>query len=429
MTHVLWGLGGMVGLLVIAVACSTDRRNIKLRTVAAALGLQVLFGVVVLFVPWGQRALKGASAGVQAVIDSSKAGIDFLFGPLIPKPEDGVVFALQVLPVIVFFASLTAVLYYLGILQKVVQWLGGALARLLGTQRTESINAAANIFVGQTEAPLLVKPYLPRVSQSGLFAIMVGGLSTVAGSVLVGYSLLGANLDYLIAASFMAAPGALLMAKIIVPEGATPTEQPRAVAEADHPDPVPDARATDGEPGDETESESESGHRNVIDAAADGAAEGLKLAANIGAMLLAFISLIALANLLLGKAGDLVGIDGLTFEQILGYVFAPVMTLIGVPWSEAVEAGSFVGQKIVVNEFVAFSNFAPEADAFSDRTQAIVTFALTGFANLGSLGILLGGLGGLAPERRGEIASLGLRAILAATLANLMSAAIAGILI
>jgi CNT family concentrative nucleoside transporter len=415
MVDVLWGLGGMAVLLALAVLLSVDRRAIRLRTVGAALALQLVFGVLVLFVPAGQAALGTASRGVQAIIDSSRAGIGFLFGPLVEG--DAYVFAFQVLPVIVFFASLSAVLYYWGILQKVVEVLGGALARLLGTRKAESVNAAANIFVGQTEAPLVIRPYIPRLTRSGLFAVMVGGLSTVAGSVLVGYSLLGARLDYLIAASFMAAPGALLMAKIVLPE-----------TEVDAPDEVASVAETlpDEDTGDLT---ADRGYRNVIDAAAGGAADGLRLAATIGAMLLAFISLIALINLILGGAGGLVGLEDLTFEKILGYLFAPLMLVIGVPWAEALDAGSFVGQKVVVNEFVAFSNFAPVIDTYSQKTQAVVTFALTGFANLGSLGILLGGLGGLAPDRRGEIAQLGIRAILAATLANLMSAAIAGILI
>ena len=392
---VLWGAGGMAVLMGIAWLCSTDRRAVRPRTVVGALALQVGFGVLVLSWSVGSRALEAASTGVQAVIDSSREGIAFLFGPVLPAEDQGTVVAFQVLPVIVFFASLTAVLYHLGILQRVVEVVGGGLGRLLGTGREESVNAAANIFVGQTEAPLLIRPYVAGLTRSQLFAVMVGGLSTVAGSVLVGYSLLGARLEYLIAASFMAAPGALLMAKIMLPEPREPEG------------------ATDAYPG----------------AGGAGGADGLRLAATIGAMLLAFISLIALVNLLVGGVGSWFGAEDLSVQQLLGYLFAPVMSLIGVPWGEAVDAGSFVGQKIVLNEFVAFAEFGPVAGEFSDKTAAIVTFALTGFANIGSLGILLGGLGGIAPERRPDIASLGLRAILAATLANLMSAAIAGILI
>jgi concentrative nucleoside transporter, CNT family len=428
---VLWGIGGMVVLLAIAVAVSSNRRAIRVRTVAGALALQVGFGVAVLFWSPGERALEAASRGVQAVINSSREGIGFLFGPLLPDSDEGVVFALQVLPVIIFFASLTAVLYHLGVLQWVVKGLGGGLGRLLGTQHAESVNAAANIFVGQTEAPLVIRPYIGGLSRSGLFAVMVGGLSTVAGSVLVGYSLLGAPLEYLIAASFMAAPGALLMAKIILPEDdeqAVAAERERVEASAARRRRSADDSGADSATDPDVGSE-DAGHRNVIDAAASGAADGLRLAATIGAMLLAFISLIALANLILGGVGGWFGNGDLTLERILGWVFAPLMTVIGVPWDEAVQAGSFVGQKTVINEFVAFTNFGPEVDSLSDKTAAIVTFALTGFANLGSLGILLGGLGGIAPERRPDIAALGLRAILAATLANLMSAAIAGILL
>lgn len=416
---ILWAIAGMLGLVAIAVAFSSNRRAIKPRTVIAAFALQLGFGVLVLYVPWGRTALTAASTGVQAVIDSSRAGIEFLFGPLLP--ENGAIFAFQVLPVIVFFASLTAVLYYLGWLQWVVEILGGGLAKVLGTERAESVNAAANIFVGQTEAPLVIRPYLKTLSRSGLFAVMVGGLSTVAGSVLVGYSLLGANLDYLIAASFMAAPGALLMAKLIVPEDGRFSSDEEI--EAKH----VEARAA-GHADDEDEV-AETKPRNLIDAAAAGASDGMSLALNIGAMLLAFISLIALLNLVLGLIGGIFGHGELTFQILLGYLFAPVMTMIGVPWGEAVNAGSFVGQKIVLNEFVAFSQFGPVAETFTPKTAGIVTFALTGFANLGSLGILLGGLGGMAPNRRSEIAHLGLRAILAGTLANLMSAAIAGMLL
>lgn len=416
--HVLWGIGGMMGLLLIAAALSTNRKAIRPRTILPALAIQVGLGALVLFVPWGRRALTGLSNGFQTVIDSATAGIEFLFGPLLP--DEGVIFAFQVLPVIVFFASLTGVLFHLGWLQVVVRLLGGGLQRVLGTGKAESTNAAANIFLGQTEAPLVIRPYIAGLTNSALFAVMVGGLATVAGSVLVGYSLLGANLDYLIAASFMAAPGALLMAKIIVPE--EPENLTHADIESD-----PHAEEEAHEVPSELQGVTE--HRNLIDAAAAGAADGAKLAINIGAMLLAFISLIALVNSIVGGVGGWFGMADLTVETILGYVFAPVMLMIGVPWSEAVASGSFVGQKLILNEFVAFTNFGPEVDGFSHRTQAITTFALTGFANLSSLGILLGGLGSMAPNRRKDIAALGLRAIAAGTLANLMSATIAGMML
>jgi concentrative nucleoside transporter, CNT family len=450
---VLWGLGGMAGLLLIAFALSTDRRAIRLRTVGGALAIQLGVGVLVLYWEAGEQALEWVSDGVNAVIGASEDGIGFLFGRLVEG--EGTIFALQVLPVVIFVASLVAVLFHLGIMQKIVHVIGGGLRVVLGTSHTESLNAAANVFVGQTEAPLFIRPYLARITRSELFAIMVGGLATVAGTVLVGYSLLGARLEYLIAASFMAAPGGLLMAKIIMPE----TEEPAVVTgarsetegggvephagdhgagraadegAADEGDTRPGAetgtataaatKAADGEPEEERPS-------NVIDAAARGAADGLRLALNIAAMLLAFISLIALLNLLLGVVGGWFGEGDLSFEQLIGYVFAPVMSMIGVPWSEAVDAGSFVGQKLVLNEFVAFADFAPQSGDFSEKTATITTFALTGFANFSSLAILLGGLGSLIPQRRGDIAQLGIRAVLAGTLANLMSAAIAGMFV
>lgn len=430
--HVLWGIGGMVVLLALAVALSTSRRSIRLRTIAGALLIQVTFGVIVLHWSAGRAGLRAVADGAQTVIDASREGIDFMFGPVLPDKQGETVFAFQVLPIIIFFASLTAVLYHWNILQWMVRGIGGALQKTLGTSQSESMNATANIFVGQTEAPLVVRPYLARMTSSEFFAVMVGGLATVAGSVLVGYAMLGARLDYLIAASFMAAPAGLLMAKIVMPE----TEQPDTLGR-----PATQVAAEEEQTGQPTEDQQEEQeqrgtitgpagrHRNVIDAAAAGASDGLRLAANIGAMLLAFISLIALLNILLGAAGNMVGLSGLTFERILGYVFAPVMFVIGVPWHEALPAGSFLGQKLVLNEFVAFTNFGPEADAFSTKTSAIITFALTGFANFGSLAILLGGLGGIVPERRSQIAQFGIRAVLAGTLANLMSAAIAGILV
>lgn len=470
MVDLLWGMGGLLALLAIAVLLSADRRKIRVRTVGLALATQVVVAVLVLYVPWGEAVLGGVSSAVQSMIDSSADGIDFLFGAVLP--EEGSVFAFQVLPVIVFFASLTAVLYHLNVLQWVVRIIGGGLAKILGTTRPESMNAAANIFVGQTEAPLVIRPYVKKMTQSELFAVMVGGLSTVAGSVLVGYSLLGARLDYLIAASFMAAPGALAMAKILVPAGSLERDREEAAVATTGPADTADAaeaesalgghryrrrkkagtavadRRTEGSPdhpaeqategaatpasaatGEEDLDEDEPGQaRNVIDAAARGAGDGLWLALNVGAMLLAFISLIALGNLILGWVSGWFGAD-LTIQEVLGYVFAPVMFLAGTPWPEALQAGSFLGQKVILNEFVAFSDFGPQAGQFSAKAQAVITFALTGFANVGSIAILLGGLGGIAPKRRGDIAQLGLRAVLAGTLANLISATIAGILI
>lgn len=423
MQQILWGIGGMIVVLGLAFALSLNRRAINPRTILGALTIQFAFGVIVLYWETGKTVLQAVSQGVQAVINSANEGIDFVFGPVLP--DEGVVFAFQVLPVIIFFASLTTVLYHWNILQWVVRIIGGALQKALRTSQAESMSATANIFVGQTEAPLVVRPYIQRMTRSEFFAVMVGGLSTVAGSVLVGYSLLGAPLEYLIAASFMAAPAGLLMAKMVLPE----TEEPETLGEDATEAAEAETGGADGETEEEEAGRGPLGHRNVIDAAAAGATDGLYLALNVGAMLIAFISLIALVNLILGSVGGLVGFPDLTFQLLLGWIFAPIMFLIGVPWEEAIQAGSFLGQKLILNEFVAFSNFAPNIDNFSDKSAAIITFALTGFANFGSLAILLGGLGGIAPNRRPEIAKYGIRAVLAGTLANLMSATIAGMLI
>jgi len=407
----LRGVLGIVVLLAIAYALSNGKKSINFRTVGLAFALQIILGAFVLYVPFGKDVLLSMTNGVQSVIDSAKVGINFLFGGLGTDAmfENGVgfVFAIRVLPNIIFFSSLIAVLYYLGIMQWVIKIIGGSLQKLLKTSKPEALSATANIFVGQTEAPLIVRPYIARMTQSELFAIMVGGLASVAGSILAGYAGLGIELKYLIAASFMAAPGGLLMAKIICPE----TEHDKIVDEA------VDYGDDDDKP------------TNVIDAAASGAASGLKLAVNVGAMLLAFIALIALLNTIVGGVAGMLGYENITIEFFLGYLFAPFAFIIGVPVNEMLQAGSFIGQKVVVNEFFAYVNFIEIKDTLSPATQAIVTFALCGFANLSSIAILLGGIGSMAPNRRHDIARLGMRAMLAATLANLMSAAIAGIFI
>ncbi|AEG10414.1 NupC/NupG family nucleoside CNT transporter [Shewanella baltica] len=414
--NILMSLVGVVTLLAIGFLLSNNKKAINLRTVGGALAIQAAFGGFVLYVPVGKDILKGMSDAVSSVIGYAQNGIGFLFGDL-ANFKLGFIFAVNVLPVIVFFSSLIAVLYYLGIMQWVIRIIGGALQKLLGTSRTESMSATANIFVGQTEAPLVVRPFIPTMTQSELFAIMVGGLASIAGSVLAGYAQMGVPIEYLVAASFMAAPGGLLMAKLMHPE----TE----VAKNDMGDlpEDPDKPA------------------NVLDAAAAGASSGMHLALNVGAMLLAFVGLIAMINGIIGGIGGWVGMPQLTLELILGYIFMPLAFLIGVPWNEALVAGSFIGQKIVVNEFVAYLNFAPYlkdiADggivvaetglAMTDRTKAIISFALCGFANLSSIAILLGGLGAMAPTRRHDLATMGIRAVIAGSLANLMSATLAGL--
>ncbi|CAD5272679.1 MULTISPECIES: NupC/NupG family nucleoside CNT transporter [Halomonadaceae] len=417
----LMSLVGMVTLVAIALIFSYDRKSIRLRTVLGAFAIQAGIGAFVLYVPFGQAVLQAISSGVSQILVYANDGIGFLFGGLADVDNVGFVFAIKVLPVIIFFSSLIAVLYYIGIMQWVIRILGGALQKALGTSRTESLSATANIFVGQTEAPLVVRPFIARMTPSQLFAVMCGGLASVAGSVLAGYAALGIPMEYLVAASFMAAPGGLLFAKLIMPETQDVTDSDSVTKVEEEIEALEDKPA------------------NVLDAAASGATSGLMLAANVGAMLLAFIALIALINGILGGIGGWVGFESLSLELILGWLFAPLAFLLGVPWEEATLAGSFIGQKLVVNEFVAYINLAPYIDGeqvvaatgqmMTPHTMAILSFALCGFANLSSIAILLGGLGSIAPTRRKEIARFGVKAVLAGTLSNLMSASIAGFFI
>lgn len=407
----------MVFLIGVAVLLSENRKAINLRTVIGAFAIQLVLGGFVLYIPWGKEFLASLSGAIQYVIDYGKSGTSFLFSSLVNFSVDGVgfVFAFQVLPAVVFFCSLIAVLYYIGVMPLIIRVIGGGLHKALGTSKAESMSAAANIFVGQTEAPLVVKPYISKMTQSELFAIMCGGLASIAGSVLAGYAAMGVKLEFLIAASFMAAPGGLLFAKLLKPEMDEPNNND-----------IHDFAEADDKPS------------NVIDAAAGGASMGLKLALNIGAMLLAFIGLIALVNGCLGGIGNLINhlfnflgmsvqLPHLSLEIVLGWIFSPVAWLIGVPWNEATIAGSFIGQKIVLNEFVAYSQFIDLGVHLSDKTTAIISFALCGFANLSSVAILLGGIGGMAPNRRNDVARMGMKAIIAGTLSNLMAATIAGL--
>ncbi|MCK8084766.1 NupC/NupG family nucleoside CNT transporter [Vibrio sp. 1CM8B] len=392
---------GIITILVAAWLLSTDRKNIPLRTVSLAFLLQISFALLVLYVPMGKEALNAATGAVSSLINYGQEGINFLFGGL---TNNGFVFAINVLGIIIFFSALISGLYHIGFMPKVINLIGGALQKFLGTGRAESLSATANIFVGMIEAPLVVKPYLKHMTDSQLFAVMVCGLASVAGGTLVGYASLGVDLNFLIAAAFMSAPAGLLMAKILVP-GSSDDAQENIESDVEIP------RAT-----------------NVVEAMADGAMSGLRIAVAVGATLLAFISVIAMLNGLLGIVGGWFGVN-LSFELILGYVFAPVAWLIGVPWSEAVVAGSLIGNKIVVNEFVAFIQLMDAKEALSEHSQAIVTFALCGFANISTMAILIGGLGSLVPERRSFISQYGFKAICAGVFANLMSAAIAGVVL
>ena len=414
---ILNSLLGMAVLIAIAVLCSSNRRAINLRTVAGAFLIQVSLGALVLYVPLGRKILMAVSDGVAKVISYGGEGVSFLFGGLVSDKMfevfggGGFIFAFRVLPMIVFFASLVAVLYYLGIMQILIKLIGGFLHKVLGTSKAESMSAAANIFVGQTEAPLVVRPFIKNMTQSELFAVMSGGLASVAGTVLGGYAQMGVPLPYLIAASFMAAPGGLLFAKLLVPETETIRTEIQDDDAADEEKPA-----------------------NVIDAAAGGAVTGAQIAMAVGASLLAFVALIAMMNGIIGGVASWFGYTGLTLQSIMGWLLSPLAWVIGVPWSEAGIAGSLLGQKVIINEFVAYSEFVkylqPEsAVKLSDTTKAIISFALCGFANLGSIAILVGGLSIMAPNRRQDVARLGLKAVLAGSLSNLMSAVIAGLFI
>ena len=401
---------GIVVILLMAYALSTRRNAIRIRIVGAAFAVQVVMAVLVLYAPWGRSAIAGMAHGVETLLSYADEGTRFVFGPLVSPEVGGKSFALAALPVIIFFASLVSVLYYLGIMQLMIRWVGGAIQLVTGISRVESLCAAANIFVGQSEAPLVIRPYLANLAPAQLFTVMAVGMAGVAGTILAAYAaLLGHEaLPYLLAAAFMSAPGGIAMAKIIVPDDPDQVHEP------------------DIQP---AESQEEPPPANIIMAASQGAQTGVKLAVTVGAMVLAFIALVALGNGILAGIGSLFGIQNLSFQAILGSIFAPVMYLIGIPWEEAIHAGALFGQKIVLNEFVAFISLGEAQNMLSPRSYAIVTFALCGFANFSSIAIQMAVTGSLAPNQRAMIAKLGLRALAAGSLANLMSAALAALLI
>jgi CNT family concentrative nucleoside transporter len=414
MNSKLLGIAGILVILGIAFLLSTNRRAIRPRVVGAAFALQAAVAFLVLYTSWGRAGIQMLSNGVANLLGYAGKGTEFLFGPADKNPLANT-FAIAALPVIIFFASLVAILYYLGIMQRIVRWVGGAIGWVTGISRVESLSAAANIFVGQSESPLVVRPYLAALPPSRLFTVMCVGMAGVAGTILAAYaSLLGAQyLPYLLAAAFMSAPGGILMAKIIMPDDPEDTGA------------VEDSKVEVAETFEEGMQPA-----NVIMAAAQGAQTGVKLAVAVGAMVLAFVALVALANGLLGGLGNMIGVPGLSFQRLVGYVFAPVMYLIGVPWNEAGTAGGLFGTKIVLNEFVAFIDLGQMDPAtLSARSRSIVTFALCGFANFSSIAIQMAVTGGLAPNQRPVIARLGIRALVAGSLANLMSAALAGLMI
>ncbi len=420
MERLFIGLAGIAVILGIAVLLSTDRRAIRLRIVGAAFALQVGIAVLVLYSSIGKIVLGGMSGGVANLLGYSQKGTEFLFGKMATPEIGGQSFAIAALPVIIFFASLVSILYYLGIMQLVVRWVGGGIEKVIGVSKVESLCAAANIFVGQSESPLVIRPYLAGLTPAQLFTVMTSGMAGVAGTILAAYASMGIRIDYLLAASFMAAPGGILMAKIIMPDRVMPPEGELALGdqpgESGAGEPMPQATHDEEKPA------------NLIMAAAQGAQTGVRLAVAVGAMVLAFVALVALANGLLGGLGNMIGLPGLSFQGLLGYVFAPIMFLLNVPWSEAGIAGGLFGQKIVLNEFVAYISLGTQT-GLSARTVAVVTFSLCGFANFSSIAIQMAVTGSLAPNQRPMIAKLGLRALAAGSLANLMSAALAGLLI
>ena len=404
--QILMSIFGIVVILLTAFILSSDRRSINYRTVVGAFIIQAFFAFFALYVPFGQKILEGAAIGISTAISAGTEGVSFVFGPL-ASSDNGFVLATAVLAIIVFFSSLISVLYYIRIMPLIINTIGLVLHKILRTSRAESMSAAANVFVGMSEAPIVVKPYLNTMTRSEVFAVMVGGLASVSGGVLAGYAALGLDMKVLVAAAFMAAPGGLLMAKIMIPETGTPLNTIDDTDAAGIPIVKP---------------------ANIIEAAANGATTGLQMALNIGAMLVAFIGLITLANYILGSITGLFGYS-VTIQLILGYFFAPVAFIIGIPFSEIVPAGALLGEKLIFNEFVAYIHFMQEIETFSPRSQILITFALTGFANFGSIGILVGGMGLLAPKQRQTIITLAMKAMIAASLANFLSATLAGLIL
>ncbi|WQU38748.1 NupC/NupG family nucleoside CNT transporter [Helicobacter pylori] len=408
----LFSVVGMAVLFLIAWVFSGNKRAINYRTIVSAFVIQVALGALALYVPLGREILQGLASGIQSVIGYGYEGVRFLFGNLAPNAKGdqgigGFIFAINVLAIIIFFASLISLLYYLKIMPLVINLIGGALQKCLGTSKAESMSAAANIFVAHTEAPLVIKPYLKSMSDSEIFAVMCVGMASVAGPVLAGYASMGIPLPYLIAASFMSAPGGLLFAKIIYPQNEAISSHADVSVEK---------------------------HVNAIEAIANGASTGLNLALHVGAMLLAFVGMLALINGLLGVVGGFLGMEHLSLGLILGALLKPLAFILGIPWSQAGIAGEIIGIKIALNEFVGYMQFLPYLGdnpplILSEKTKAIITFALCGFANLSSVAMLIGGLGSLVPKKKDLIIRLALKAVLVGTLSNFMSATIAGLFI
>lgn len=429
--QIAFGLFGLAVLVLIAFAFSNNKRAVSWRLVATGIAMQIVFATIVLKLPFGREVFNGLATGFVKLLDFVRVGSEFIFGTFMDTSKFGFVFAVQVLPTIIFFAALTGVLYHLGVMQQIVKGMAWVITKVMNVSGAETTSVCASVFIGQTEAPLTIKPYIERMTQSELMTVMIGGMAHIAGSVMAAYvGLLGGSDEgqriffatHLLTASIMAAPATLMLAKILVPE----TEEPLT-------------RGT-------IKLDVEKTTANVIDAAATGAADGLRLALNVGAMLLAFIALVALLNApfqwvgahawsadagssLNGWLGTHAGHPvELSLQTLFGWVLAPLAWLIGVPWADAPLVGSFIGQKVVINEFVAYVDMSRHLPEMSRQSQLIATYALCGFANFSSIAIQIGGIGGLAPSRRADLARLGLRAVLGGSIATFMTATIAGVL-
>lgn len=402
----LISLVGLFVMLGIAWSLSESKKHIQWRTVISGIFLQVFFGLIILKTDFGRMIFDSVGRGFNSILGFTLEGAKFLFGNLATPSENlGFIFATMVLPTIIFMSSLMSVLYHLGIMQKFVEVMARAMMKIMGTSGAESLAAAANIFVGQTEAPLVIKPYINKMTTSELMCLMTGGMATVAGGVLAAYVGFGVNAGHLLAASVMSAPAALVCAKLLVPERESSVTA--GVVKIDLP------KLSD----------------NVIDAAATGASDGLKLAVNVAAMLLAFIALIAMMNGILGWVGSWFGFPALSFEFLIGYINAPIAWLMGIPWEDCVIAGSILGKKVVLNEFVGYLDLIGNKENLSERSTIILTYALCGFSNFSSIAIQLGGIGTMAPEKRPILSKYGIKALIGGTLACYMTACIAGLFI
>lgn len=411
---------GLFGILGLAYALSTNRKAISLRVVGWGLGLQVLFALIVLKTSIGQSVFTVLGDKMRQLLEFSIVGSGFVFGALgdgavwsrvmtgalgEEGARYGVVFAFQILPTIIFIAALFAILYFVGVMQFIVRLFAVVMNKVMGASGAESLNVAASIFMGQTEAPLTIRPFLARMTQSELMTVMTSGMAHISGGIMAAYIAFGIDAKHLLTAVIMTAPGTLMMAKMFVPETETPETRGTVKLEVVNED------------------------VNIIDAAGRGTAEGLHLALNVGAMLISFVALIALVNAILGAAGGWVGLQGFSLQTIFGWVFAPVAWSLGVPWKDAATIGNLLGTRMVLNEFIAFAQLGGMKDVLDPKSFTIATFALCGFANFASIGMQIGGIGALAPSRRGDLARLGLRAMLAGTLANFLTAIIVGFLL